>query len=79
MQQARAELSASTKTRSSTIVDGVIPPQISGTPTTLRAQLEPVIQDSGAIEIMVQDMLTDHTARTRSREIIADVLGSIAI
>lgn len=79
VEQARAELSASTKARPSTVVDGVIPPQISGTPTTLRARLEPVIQQSGATEVMVQDMLTDSAARTRSREIIADVLGHIVI
>ncbi|MFC0531485.1 MsnO8 family LLM class oxidoreductase [Phytohabitans kaempferiae] len=77
LEQARAELSTSAKAQPSTIVDGVIPPQISGTPATLRPQLEPVIRESGATEVMVQDMLTDSAARTRSRQIIAQALHAI--
>lgn len=77
--QADAELDASAKTRPSTVVDGVVPPQISGTPATLRAQLEPVIRKAGATEVMVQDMVTDSAARTRSRQIIAQVLQAITI
>lgn len=79
LEQARAELSASAKAQPSTIVNGVIPPQISGTAATLRAQLEPVIRESGATEVMVQDMVTDSVARTRSRQIIAETLHAITI
>jgi alkanesulfonate monooxygenase SsuD/methylene tetrahydromethanopterin reductase-like flavin-dependent oxidoreductase (luciferase family) len=79
LQQARAELSTSARAQPSTIAGGVIPPRISGTPATLRAQLEPVIRESGATEIMVQDMLTDPAARTRSRQIVAETLQAITI
>jgi luciferase family oxidoreductase group 1 len=79
LEQARTELSASAKAQPSTIAGGVIPPQISGTAATLRAQLEPVIRESGATEIMVQDMLTDSAARTRSRQIVAETLQAITI
>ncbi|MEV4135199.1 MsnO8 family LLM class oxidoreductase [Dactylosporangium sp. NPDC049742] len=79
VEQARAELSASAKAQPSTIVGGIVPPQISGTPATLRAQLEPVIRASGATEVMVQDMVTDAAARTRSRQIIAETLQAITV
>ncbi|GLL02180.1 MsnO8 family LLM class oxidoreductase [Dactylosporangium matsuzakiense] len=79
LRQAEAELSAAAKAQPSTIAGGVIPAQISGTPATLRAQLEPVIRAAGATEVMIQDMLTDPEARTRSRQIIAETLRSIAI
>ena len=79
LQQAEAELSAAAKAQTSTIAGGVIPAQISGTPATLRAHLEPVIRESGATEVMVQDMLTDSQARSRSRQIIAEALHAIAV
>lgn len=79
LEQARTELSAAARAQPSTIVAGAVPPQISGTPATLRAQLVPVIKESGATEVMVQDMLTDFDARSRSRQLVAEVLESITI
>ncbi|GEL22246.1 alkane monooxygenase [Pseudonocardia sulfidoxydans NBRC 16205] len=75
--QATAELDATTKAEPSVVRDGVVPPQISGTPESLRAQLEPLVRDTGATEIMVQDMLTDPALRRRSRELVAQALAPI--
>ncbi|MGD9987584.1 hypothetical protein [Pseudonocardia sp.] len=55
----------------------MIPPQVSGTPESLRSQLEPLVRDIGATEIMVQDMLTDPGLRSRSRELVAAALAPI--
>ncbi len=77
VEQAAAELSSVEKARSSTIENGVIPAQISGTPATLREQLEPLIRESGTTEIIVQDMITDPELRRRSRQLIAQTLTTI--
>ncbi|ODU04539.1 MAG: luciferase [Pseudonocardia sp. SCN 72-86] len=75
--QATAELDAAQKAAPSTVRDGVLPDQISGTPHSLRAQLEPLIRATGATEIMVQDMLTDPVLRSRSRQLVAEALAPI--
>ncbi|MEU7815940.1 MsnO8 family LLM class oxidoreductase [Pseudonocardia sp. NPDC049154] len=75
--QATAELDALQKAQPSTVRDGVVPPQVSGTPESLRAQLEPLVRETGATEIMVQDMLTDPDLRSRSRELVAEALAPI--
>lgn len=75
--QATAELDAAQKAQPSTVRDGVLPPQISGTPESLRAQIEPLVRATGATEIMVQDMLTDPDLRSRSRELVAAALAPI--
>ncbi|GAA1838425.1 LLM class flavin-dependent oxidoreductase [Pseudonocardia ailaonensis] len=77
VEQATAELSGRDKALTSAVRGDVIPPQIAGTPGSLREQLEPLIRATGVAEIIVQDMLTDFALRSRSREIIAKVLGSI--
>jgi len=51
--------------------------RFSGTAETLKAQLEPLIRESGATEIIVQDMLTDPDLRRRSRELVAQILAAI--
>jgi len=75
--QARSELSDAEKRRTSAIRNGVVPGQISGTPESLRQQLEPLVHEAGVGEIVVLDMITDFELRKRSREIVAEVLGSI--
>jgi len=77
--QADGELDAAQKAQSSTIRGDLIPSQISGTPETLRAQLEPLVRSTGATEIMVQEMLTDPELRSRSRELIARTLAAIEV
>lgn len=77
--QAAAELDAARKAEPSTIRDGWIPPQVAGTPDTLRAQLEPLVHRTGAAEIMVQDMLNDPELRTRSRALVAEAISAIDV
>lgn len=77
VEQAQAELSNAEKNRTSAIMNGLVPPQISGTPESLRQQLEPLIHETGADEIIILDMLTDFELRQRSRELIAEVLAGI--
>ncbi|WP_236795576.1 MsnO8 family LLM class oxidoreductase [Amycolatopsis sp. GM8] len=76
--QARTELSASAKRQSSTIENGVIPAQISGTPKSLTQQLEPLVRETGVAEIVLHDMVTDPELRQRSRELIAETLAGIS-
>lgn len=79
LRDAADELSSELKARPSTIRDGVIPPQISGTPESLRSQLVPLIRRTGATEVIVQDMLSDVEERRHSRALIAETLASIPV
>jgi alkanesulfonate monooxygenase SsuD/methylene tetrahydromethanopterin reductase-like flavin-dependent oxidoreductase (luciferase family) len=42
-----------------------------GSPDTVKARLLPLIEATGADELMVTTMLFDHTARKRSYELLA--------
>ncbi|GAA4885896.1 MsnO8 family LLM class oxidoreductase [Pseudonocardia benzenivorans] len=75
--QAAAELGSDERARPSSIRGPVIPPQVAGTAEALREQLEPLVRALGVTEVMVQDMINDVELRSRSREIVAKVLGSI--
>ncbi|TSD40554.1 MsnO8 family LLM class oxidoreductase [Rhodococcus sp. KBS0724] len=77
--QAERELSDDDKHRPSTIQNGLIPAQISGTVESLREQLQPLIRSTGATEIMVHDMVTDLELRSRSRQLVAQALAGIQI
>jgi luciferase family oxidoreductase group 1 len=77
LEEARAELDTGDRTRPSRIERGLIPAQLAGTPETLREQLQPLVRQTGAAEIIVHDMLTDAGLRRRSRELIAEALGSL--
>lgn len=75
--ESESVLTDAAKSAPSTIAGGVIPQQVSGTVESLRAQLRPVIEATGATEIMVQDLLVDPELRSRSRAIIAEALAGI--
>ncbi|GAA1873729.1 LLM class flavin-dependent oxidoreductase [Pseudonocardia ailaonensis] len=77
LEQARAELDRLERARPSAIEGGVVPAQVSGTTTSLREQLQPLVTETGATEIIVHDMLTDIDLRRRSRELVADALGAL--
>ncbi|GAA1857490.1 LLM class flavin-dependent oxidoreductase [Pseudonocardia ailaonensis] len=77
--EAESELGAAEKARPSTLTGGVVPDQISGTAESLRQQLEPFVRRIGVGEIVVQDMLTDHELRSRSRELVAAALASVDV
>lgn len=52
---------------------GVPPRFIGGTPSQVREQLEQIASDLDVNEIMVQDLITDHRARLRSYELLAEM------
>jgi alkanesulfonate monooxygenase SsuD/methylene tetrahydromethanopterin reductase-like flavin-dependent oxidoreductase (luciferase family) len=52
------------------------PPRfIGGTPEQVRETLERLGTELGVEEMMVQDIITDHGARLRSYELLADIFG----
>lgn len=52
---------------------GIPPKFIAGTPAMVHAQLSALSSDLSVNEIFVQDMFTDHAARLRSYELLAEV------
>lgn len=52
---------------------GVPPRFIGGTPPRVREQLEQLASDLDVNEIMIQDLITDHRARLRSYELLAEM------
>lgn len=50
---------------------------IVGSPATVRAGLEALLEDTAADEIMVSGMVFDHAARLRSYEIVAEIFGNL--
>lgn len=55
---------------------GVPPRFIGGTPDQVQEQLERLAADLAVEEIIVQDLITDHSARLRSYELLAKMLHS---
>jgi len=49
--------------------------QIIGSPATVRTQLDALVAQSGADELMVMTNLSDHTARLRSYELLAEAFA----
>jgi luciferase family oxidoreductase group 1 len=49
--------------------------QIVGDPATVRAQLDRLVEDTGADEVMVVSLVHSHAARVRSYELLAEVYG----
>ncbi len=54
---------------------GVPPRFIGGTPEQVRETLESLAAELGVHEIMIQDIITDHQARLRSYELLAEAFG----
>ncbi|MFI5756746.1 LLM class flavin-dependent oxidoreductase [Streptomyces sp. NPDC051569] len=71
-------LSAAAKNEPTTIVNGRLPRQLTGTPATVRAQLEQMAELTGATEIMIHDILPDQEARLHSHALLAGALGVTA-
>lgn len=53
---------------------GIPPRFIGGTPDQVQEQLEEISEDLGAVEIVLQTLMTDHQARLRSYELLATML-----
>ena len=49
--------------------------ETAGSPDDVRATLEQMVAESGADELMIQDLIADPAARRRSHELLAQAFG----
>lgn len=69
------EMSEAQKAEPTSLVDGRWPRFIAGGPRRVRATLEQMVAESGADEVMVQDLIPDPQARRHSHELLAGAFG----
>ncbi|MEX3564763.1 MsnO8 family LLM class oxidoreductase [Micrococcus endophyticus] len=69
--EAAAELTRAEKDEQVTITGGQWPRFVAGGPDEVRATLEQMLEESGADELMVQDLIADPAARRRSHALLA--------
>lgn len=69
------ELSAAERDEPTSIIDGRWPRFVAGGPEQVRATLEQMLDESGADELMVQDLIADPVARRHSHALLAELLG----
>nr|WP_277925226.1 MsnO8 family LLM class oxidoreductase [Sediminivirga luteola] len=73
--EAAAELSQAEKDEPTSITAGQWPRFVAGGPEQVRATLEQMAAESGADEIMVQDLIAAPVARRHSHELLAQAFG----
>lgn len=73
--EAAAGLSPAAADEPTAIVGGRWPRFVAGGPEDVRATLEQMTADSGADEVMVQDLIADPAARRHSHELLAEAFG----
>lgn len=73
---AAREMSADERDEPTSIVDGRWPRFVAGGPSEVRATLEQMLEESGADELMVQDLIADPVDRRRSHALLAEVFGT---
>lgn len=71
-QDAASEMSQAEVDEPTWIVDGQWPKFVAGGPDDVRATLEQMLEQSGADELMVQDLIADPVDRRRSHELLAE-------
>lgn len=69
------ELTEDQKAEPTRIVDGRWPRFVAGGPEQVRATLEQMIEESGADEVMVQDLISDPADRRHSHRLLAESFG----
>lgn len=74
-EEAAAEMDDDERAEPTRIVDGRWPRFIAGGPDEVRATLEQMIDETGADELMVQDLIADPVARRRSHALLAEAFG----
>ncbi|MGW1783677.1 LLM class flavin-dependent oxidoreductase [Streptomyces sp. NPDC002143] len=72
---ATSELTRTEWEQPTAIVDGRWPRLVAGDPKQVRATLEQMAEESGADEIMVQNMIPDPADRHRSHSLLAEAFG----
>lgn len=72
---AAAEMTPAELDEPTRIVDGHWPRFVAGGPEDVRATLEQMIDETGADEVMVQDLIADPVARRRSHALLAEAFG----
>lgn len=73
--EAAAEMSRAEKDEPVTITGGRWPRFVAGSPAEVRATLEQMVEESGADELMIQDLIADPVARRRSHALLAEAFG----
>ncbi|MBB1034529.1 MsnO8 family LLM class oxidoreductase [Dietzia sp. CQ4] len=69
------EMSDAERGEPTSIVDGRWPRFVAGGPQEVRATLEQMLDQSGADELMIQDMIADPIARRHSHALLAEAFG----
>ena len=73
--EAATEMSRAEKDEPVAIAGAQWPRFVAGSPDDVRATLEQMVAESGADEVMVQDLIADPVDRRRSHEPLAQVFG----
>ncbi|MGY1550541.1 MsnO8 family LLM class oxidoreductase [Microbacterium sp. A588] len=73
--EAAREMTQAEKDQPTTIVDGQWPRFVAGGPDDVRATLEQMIAESGADEVMIQNLIADPAARRHSHGLLAQAFG----
>lgn len=73
---AAREMTAEQREEPTSIVDGRWPRFVAGGPDEVRATLEQMLEETGADELMVQDLIADPVARRRSHALLAEAFGA---
>lgn len=71
-EEALQEMTDAERGEPTTIAGGRWPRFLAGGPADVRAALEQMAEESGADEVMVQDLIADPTARRRSHRLLAE-------
>ena len=71
-EEAAGEMSQAEKDEPTAIVNGQWPRFVAGRPAEVRATLEQMSSESGADEVMVQDLIADPAARRHSHALLAE-------
>ncbi|MFD6856702.1 MsnO8 family LLM class oxidoreductase [Rhodococcus sp. NPDC060090] len=73
--EAAREMTDDQRNEPTAIVDGSWPRFVAGGPDDVRATLERMLEESGADELMVQDLIADPGSRRHSHRLLAEMFG----
>lgn len=73
--EAARELSAAERDQPTSVIGGQWPQFVAGDPEQVRATLEQMLEESGADELMVQNLIADPGDRRRSHALLAEMFG----